>query len=87
MSEHLKNPEALSVETVGPGSVVTVHYMDELDSATEIFQVIEGGDAYSDGTLPTGSPLGKVIIGAKTGDTVSFSIGREVIYVKIIDVK
>lgn len=76
-----------SVETVDINSVVTVHYMDELDSATEVFQVIEGGDAYSGDVIPASSPLGKVIIGAKAGDTVSFNAGREVIYVKIIDVK
>jgi transcription elongation factor GreA len=66
--------EAPPRDQVGPGSVVTIHFDDDVDD-TETF-LLGSREMSSTTDLTVYSPesaLGKAIIGARAGDTVSYT--------------
>ena len=65
--------EAPATDGVGPGTVVTIQYAEEDDSETFLLGSREISSTTDLTVYSPESPLGRAILGARQGDTVTFT--------------
>ena len=86
--EHAEIIAAPEPGVVGPGTIVTIVYEGDSDDAAERYLLghIEERTGDLDVISPT-APLGAALIGARTGDTVSYEAPNGELRVRVIEVE
>ena len=91
-AEHMEEPiETVEVPAVKIGSIVEVHFIEDPENVTEIYQITarhdEDENPSASRAISIASPFGKALLGTSAGDTVTYPVpGNAEMSVKIISI-
>lgn len=89
-AEHMEESvEIVEVPVVRIGSIVEVHFTDDPENVTEIYQITakHDEDTSASRAISVVSPFGKALLGTSPGDTVTYPVpGDTEMSVEIISI-